>query len=88
MTGHTSRRTGAVNRRLDMENDPPDGLLSHAVAPTEGGGMRLWEVWESADHMNRFEEERLLPAMRQEFGEVPGEAPQSQIAELHFSFAP
>lgn len=78
----------AVNRRLNMENNPAEGLLSLAVAPMEGGGLRFWEVWESEGHMNRFEEERLLPAMREEFGEVPGEAPQSQIAELHYYLGP
>jgi hypothetical protein len=78
----------AVNRRLDLEGDPPDGLLSHAVAPMEGGGLRFWEVWESEEHMRRFEEERLLPAMRAEFGEVPSGPPDAQIAELHFFFAP
>lgn len=78
----------AVNRRLDMENNPPAGLLAHAVAPIEGGGMRFWEVWESEEHMNRFEQERLLPAMREAFGEVPGGPPDSQIEELHYFFAP
>ena len=38
----TTRDYDAVNRRLDMENLPPDGLLAHAVAPMEGGGMRFW----------------------------------------------
>ncbi|HEV2773836.1 MAG TPA: hypothetical protein VGV57_13595, partial [Thermoleophilaceae bacterium] len=84
----TTEDYDAVNRRLDMENNPPDGLLSHAAAPIEGGGMRVWEVWESEDHMNRFEDERLISAMREAFGDVRGEAPQSQIAELHFFFAP
>ncbi len=78
----------ALNQRMGVPENPPDGLLSHAVAPMEGGGLRFWEVWESKDHMNRFEEERLIPAMREEFGEVPEEPSQSQIAELHFFFAP
>ena len=77
----------AVNRRLDFDNNPPQGLLSHAVAPMEGGGLRFWEVWESEEAMNRFEEEHLLPAMREEFGDVPGEAPESQVADLHFFWA-
>ncbi len=85
----TTEDYDAVNRRVDMENHPPDGLLAHAVAPMEGAGMRFWEVWESEDHMYRFKEERLVPAMREEFGELPGgEAPHSQIAEVPYFFAP
>jgi hypothetical protein len=78
----------AVNRRMGIEENPPDGLLSHAVAPMEGGGVRFWEVWESGDHMQKFEQERLIPAMREEFGDLPDESPDSQTAELHFFFAP
>jgi hypothetical protein len=78
----------AMNEKLNMPSEPPEGLLSHAVAPIEGGGMRFWEVWESEDQMRRFEEERLVPALREHFGENMGEPPQEQIAELHFFWAP
>jgi hypothetical protein len=78
----------AVNRRMGIEDNPPDGLLSHAVAPMEGGGVRFWEVWESEDDMHRFEEQRLIPAMREKFGdEMSGEEPQAQLAELHYFYA-
>ena len=78
----------AVNEKLDMPNSPPEGLLSHAVAPMEGGGMRFWEVWESEDDMHRFERERLMPAMQEALDEMPEEPPQAQLAELHFFWAP
>ena len=84
----TTESYDAVNEKLNMPEDPPDGLLSHAVAPMEGGGMRFWEVWESEEHMRRFEEERLMPALREVFGDNPGEPPHSQTAELHFFWAP
>ena len=84
----TTESYDAVNEKLNMPDDPPDGLLSHAVAPMEGGGMRFWEVWESEEHMWRFEDERLMPAIREVVGDDPDEpGPHSQIAELHFFWA-
>jgi hypothetical protein len=83
----TTEDYDAVNEKIDMPNDPPDGLLSHAVAPMEGGGLRFWEVWESEDQMRRFGQERLMPALREYLGEMPGEPPLEQVAGLHYFWA-
>jgi quinol monooxygenase YgiN len=83
----TAEDYDAVNEKMNMPEDAPEGLLSHAVAQMEGGGMRFWEVWESEDHMRRFEQERLIPALHEVFGDL-GEPPQEQVAELHFFWAP
>jgi hypothetical protein len=68
---------------LNFPADAPDGLLYHAVAPMEGGGMRFWEVWESEDQMRRFDAGALMPVLREMFDDL-GEPPREEIAELHF----
>ena len=42
----------------------PDGLVLHSAGPTDEGWW-VFDVWESPDHMRRFFDERLAPAMRE-----------------------
>ena len=59
--------------------DAPDGLIMHSAGPAEGGWY-VYDVWESQDHLQRFVQERLMPAM-QELGAPAGDPPQ--IYEIH-----
>lgn len=54
--------------------DAPDGLLMHSAGPSEDGWY-VYDVWESEAHLQRFVQERLMPAM-QELGAPIGEPPQ------------
>jgi hypothetical protein len=54
--------------------EAPDGLLMHSAGPTEDGWY-VYDVWESQDHLQRFVQERLMPAM-QELGVPVGNQPQ------------
>jgi len=56
-------------------------LIIHAVGFT-GGKFRLIEVWESSEHEQRFERERLMPAIREIVGDA-GTAPSTESFELH-----
>ena len=47
--------------RVDWVNRPPDGALIHVVW-WEGAHCHCIEVWESRQHWERFEAERLGPA--------------------------
>ena len=49
------------------------------------GGLRATDVWESADHFNRFVEERLMPAVT-EIG-IEGQ-PDVELYPLHAVFNP
>lgn len=42
-------------------DDRPAGLVTHVAGATEAG-MRIIDVWESADAQQRFLTDRLLPA--------------------------
>jgi hypothetical protein len=82
----TTTNYDAVSRRLALDDDPADGLLLHA-AGFSGGTFRLIEIWESAEHEERFERERLLPVVRELVG-TAASAPATESYELHNLVAP
>jgi hypothetical protein len=52
----------AVKERLNIEQDPPAGLIVHTAGfDPEAGVFRLFDVWESREHAQRFMDERLMP---------------------------
>src|SRR4051794_34690264 len=67
-------------RAGDGLGDP--GRLSHACRGRDGRRrFRIFEVWESQDHFDRFAEERLMPILR-EVG-ADGDPPKLPSYELH-----
>ena len=57
-----------VNNRLGLdpsagEGDWPNGLLHHTGALTPGGGMVVFEEWDSKESHANFMESRLGPAL-------------------------
>ena len=82
----TTTNYDAVSRRLALDEDPADGLILHA-AGFSGGTFRMVEIWESAEHLERFQRERLLPAVRELVG-AAASAPTSESYELHNLVAP
>jgi hypothetical protein len=54
----------AIGERMRLTEDPVDGLILHA-AGFSGGKFRMIEVWESPELQERFERERLMPAVRE-----------------------
>jgi hypothetical protein len=77
----------AVAAKLGVQDDPPAGLVVHTAVALDGGGMRICDVWESAEAYQRFREERLMPAVRsamQEHGmPEPDAPPEQEINEIH-----
>jgi hypothetical protein len=60
----------AVNGRLGVEmgrsdGNWPAGLLFHAGAAKAGGGLIVYEIWESQDDQGRFMRERLGQALQE-----------------------
>jgi hypothetical protein len=50
-----------VAKALNVDADPPAGLVVHAAGEVDGK-WRSVDVWESEADYNRFREERLMPA--------------------------
>jgi hypothetical protein len=72
----------AVNAQIGVERDPPPGLLLHCGGELDGK-WQIVDVWESEEQAQRFDEERLRPALETVVGALPPEpAPQTRY-ELH-----
>jgi hypothetical protein len=63
--GGTQAQYDAVIARMDLQNNPPEGCLVHMAGPGEGG-WRVVDVWESQEHFDRFQSERLGAALQAE----------------------
>lgn len=76
----------AIGELMRLDADPVDGLILHA-AGFAGSTFRMIEVWESPEQQQRFERERLMPAVR-EVVRDDAARPVTQSYELHNLVAP
>lgn len=72
----------ATQARLDAEKNPPEGLLMHSAGETNGV-WQIVDVWESETHAQRFDDERLGPAIRELVGDTPPRPVETTVYELH-----
>jgi heme-degrading monooxygenase HmoA len=70
----------AVARQANMAADRPAGLVLHSAGETESGAVRIVDVWESAEHAEAFQRDRLFPAMR-EVGHAGPDGPEPERYE-------
>jgi hypothetical protein len=52
----------AVNGEMDIEANPPPGLVFHWAGEVDGK-FTITDVWQSRDDYDRFNAERLTPAI-------------------------
>ena len=56
----------AVNERLNVSADPPEGGIFHTAGwDEEAGVFRIFDVWETREHCERFLNERLMPLIEE-----------------------
>jgi len=79
----------AVNAKAEVDSDPPAGLLMHCAGEVDGV-FQIIDIWESAEHAQRFDSERLGPAINEvvfaanpEQAPGPGATPNTSVYELH-----
>ena len=65
--GGTQEQYDAVHSQIGVDDNPPEGMIFHAAGPIEGG-WGIIDFWESREHFDRFQSERLGPAI-QELGD-------------------
>jgi len=82
--GVTKEQYDKTLQAVRWETDVPEGAKFH-VASFDADGLRVTDVWETADHFNRFVEDRLMPGVQQ-VG-IAGQ-PEVEITETHRIFAP
>jgi hypothetical protein len=74
--GLSEDRYRAVNDRVNPPDDRPAGSIFHSAGPGPDGGWRVIDVWESRDDFDRFQQERLFPALQEIVGDDLGAPPQ------------
>ncbi|MBI3978787.1 MAG: hypothetical protein HY331_11440 [Chloroflexi bacterium] len=82
--GITPQQYDAARDLVKWESNVPAGGLYH-VAAFDQKGLRVVDVWESAEAFQQFAETRLMPGVRQ-LG-LPGE-PKVEIYPAHRIFTP
>jgi hypothetical protein len=83
--GLTTETYDAVNEQSGMASDPPAGLIIHTCGEMEGG-LRIFDVWETQEDLDRFESGRLVPAMNEvsaQSGASPMASSRREVYHLH-----
>jgi hypothetical protein len=66
-SGGTQQQYDAMHGHMDVDNNPPEGMIFHSSGPIEDG-WGVIDFWESREAFDRFAESRLQPAT-QELGD-------------------
>jgi hypothetical protein len=68
-----------IEQIIPDPSNPPDGMIAHCAGPSQGGGWRVTDVWESEGQWERFRDEKVIPVAQEQ------QAPpfDSDIGELH-----
>jgi hypothetical protein len=82
--GITTDQYDEVRQAVNWEGNHPKGGVIH-IATHDGNNLRVTDVWESADDLNTFINERLMPGVHQVGVESQ---PQVEIYPLHALFTP
>ena len=61
-SGGTQEQYDAVNAQMNVEAEPPEGLIFHAAGPIEDG-WGVIDFWESREKFDSFQAGRLGPAV-------------------------
>jgi hypothetical protein len=71
-----------VNAEAGVNEERPAGMLFHCAGEVDGK-WQILDVWESRQHAERFDEERLGPAIEKVIGMRPPEPPPTTSYELY-----
>jgi hypothetical protein len=80
--GTTREMYDAVGEKLGLDGNPPAGLIVHTAGEVDGG-WQVVDVWESEEDAERFETERLRPAIAEVAGEGDPGRPAMTVYEAH-----
>ncbi len=70
--GFTPEQSAAVLQELGLDKNPAAGQVFHLEGPMDGG-MRIVDVWESAEAFQTFAHDRLGPAFQKVGAAMPAD---------------
>lgn len=82
--GVTLQQYEAVMKELDLDRHPPAGGLFH-VALRLPNGVRVIDLWETAEAFGRFSDDRIMPAVMRVGITSP---PTVEFHDVHNVYAP
>ncbi len=77
--GFTQKQYDDLRKKLDWDNNPPEGAIFHA-AWFEDSGLRAFDVWESREDFHRFFDQELMPHLKTD---MPSTRPKLDFRPLH-----
>jgi hypothetical protein len=80
--GTTREMYDAVEAKIDIGAEPPAGLIVHTAGEVDGH-WQVVDVWESREDAERFDNERLIPAITEVAGPGGPPGPQMTVYEAH-----
>ncbi|MEU4350222.1 hypothetical protein [Streptomyces sp. NPDC023838] len=84
LPGVTTEQYDALNSRLQaLPSNPFGGCLAHVCVPM-GGGVKISDLWESEQAMQKFME--VVTPLAQEAGLPQG--PEPKVSQVHNYFVP
>jgi hypothetical protein len=75
-----------ISERLNARENPPEGGIVHTAGfDEEAGVFRIFDVWETREHGERFIRERLMPIVEELMASRPNAGPPDREGwyELH-----
>jgi hypothetical protein len=75
----TKQMYESLRKEVDWEHKQPPGGMFHSAGFDDSGNIRVADIWESKEDLNKFVNERLMPVMQQH--KMP--TPQMEIFQIH-----
>ncbi len=80
----TPEQYDAVSEKVMGNGDgSPDGMVVHTAADLGDGKMRVIDVWETREALDKFRDETLRPAVEAAGGPEVEAEPPGELVELH-----
>jgi hypothetical protein len=78
----TQEQYEAVHAEVDVDANPPDGLIFHMAGPVDGD-WGIIDAWESRGHFDAFQADRLMPAIQALGDRAPQGPPDIKEFPIH-----
>ncbi len=79
----TGETYDAMRAEMGVDENPPEGLIFHWAGSVDGN-WTITDVWESREHWERFNSDRVMPALEKVANEAAaGAPPEVTEAQVH-----
>ena len=80
--GATAAQYDALHGAVEVDENPPAGMIFHSAGPIEGG-WGVIDFWESRDAFDAFGRDRLMPTAQQLGDKAPPNPPEIKEFSVH-----